>query len=54
VWVNQALQELIMGLHFLPKAFGLISGKGINWKSEKTSFYDDQYIPIHPSHGAFP
>lgn len=25
----------------------------MNWKGEKSSFYDDKYIPIHPSQGTF-
>jgi len=31
----------------------LLTGKGMDWKSEKLSFYDDKYIPIHPDQGAF-
>lgn len=28
-------------------------GKGIDWKTEKESFYDDKYIPIVPEQGTF-
>lgn len=50
---RKALQQgWSMVLHFLPKAFKLM-GKGIDWKSEKASFYDDKYIPIHPMQGTF-
>ncbi|HTN17957.1 MAG TPA: hypothetical protein VL092_09770, partial [Chitinophagaceae bacterium] len=38
--------------HFLPKAFKLL-GKGIDWKTENQSFYDDKYIPIVPAQGSF-
>lgn len=39
-------------LHFLPKAFSFF-GKGIDWKTENESFYDDKYIPINPEQGTF-
>lgn len=39
-------------LHFLPNVFKLY-GKGIDWKTENESFYDDKYIPIHPAQGTF-
>jgi len=39
--------------HFLPKAYQLFSKKGMDWKSEDLSFYDDKYIPIHPAQGTF-
>ncbi|MEM6801869.1 MAG: class I SAM-dependent methyltransferase, partial [Bacteroidota bacterium] len=38
--------------HFLPKVFQFF-GKGIDWKTEKASFYDDKYVPIHPAQGNF-
>ncbi len=41
-----------MILHFLPKIFKLL-GKGIDWKTEDESFYDDKYIPILPAQGTF-
>jgi predicted O-methyltransferase YrrM len=41
-----------MVFHFLPKAFKMF-GKGIDWKTEKESFYDDKYIPILPYQGTF-
>lgn len=41
-----------MVFHFLPKAFKMF-GKGIDWKMEKESFYDDKYIPILPYQGTF-
>jgi len=41
-----------MVFHFLPKAFKLL-GKGIDWKTENESFYDDKYIPIVPAQGTF-
>jgi len=39
-------------LHFLPQVFKLF-GKGIDWKTENESFYDDKYVPIHPAQGTF-
>ncbi|MEO0731606.1 MAG: class I SAM-dependent methyltransferase, partial [Bacteroidota bacterium] len=36
----------------LPQAIKLL-GKGIDWKKEDESFYDDKYIPIHPTQGSF-
>lgn len=46
-------QSPAMVLHFLPKVFSLMSAKGIDWKTEKESFYDDKYIPIDPRQGTF-
>lgn len=40
-------------LHFLPKIHRLFWGKGIDWKTENESFYDDKYIPIEPRQGTF-
>ncbi len=40
-------------LHFLPKAGGWLTGRGMSWKGENLSFYDDKYIPVHPDQGAF-
>lgn len=37
-------------LHFLPKAFQFF-GKGIDWKTENESFFDDKYISIEPAQG---
>lgn len=45
-------QSWSMILHFLPKLPGLL-GKGIDWKTENESFYDDKYIPIDPRQGTF-
>ncbi len=41
-----------MVFHFLPKVHKLL-GKGIDWKTENESFYDDKYIPIVPAQGTF-
>ncbi len=41
-----------MVFHFLPKAFKFF-GKGIDWKTENESFYDDKYTPILPDQGTF-
>lgn len=38
--------------HFIPKIFKLL-GKGIDWKDEDASYYDDKYIPIVPQQGSF-
>ncbi len=45
-------QVRTMVFHFLPKAFKLY-GKGIDWKTENESFYDDKYTPILPEQGTF-
>lgn len=45
-------QGWAMVFHFLPKAFKLY-GKGIDWKTEDESFYDDKYTPILPFQGTF-
>lgn len=46
-------QSFSMIVHFLPKAYGLLTRKGINVKGEDRSFYDDKYIPIVPAQGTF-
>lgn len=45
-------QNPSMLMHFLPNVFKLF-GKGIDWKTEDVSFYEDKYIPIHPAQGTF-
>lgn len=45
-------QSWSMVLHFLPKAFRFF-GKGIDWKTEDETFYDDKYTPILPYQGTF-
>ncbi|MEM6843352.1 MAG: class I SAM-dependent methyltransferase [Bacteroidota bacterium] len=45
-------QGRTMLFHFLPKVFQLL-GKGIDWRTEDETFYDDKYIPIHPAQGSF-
>ncbi len=46
-------QSPSMILHFLPRLHKLLWGKGIDWKTENESFYDDKYIPIDPRQGTF-
>lgn len=45
-------QGWTMVFHFLPKAFKFL-GKGIDWKTEDESYYDDKYVPIIPPQGTF-
>ncbi|MDF5707815.1 MAG: tRNA (adenine(22)-N(1))-methyltransferase TrmK [Nostoc sp. S4] len=48
---NKQLPGLI--LHYLPKLPGLLLGKGIQWDSTKTEYYNNKYIPIEPDQGEF-